>query len=77
MICPIEINSIDDVIHLNKVANKEDIKMSVSSGLDIVDAKSLLALFTMIGRRCTLVAPDSTNPKSFAKAIKKIGLSNV
>lgn len=77
MVYPIAINSMEDVVRLNKVANKEDFVMSVSSGLDVVNAKSLLALFTMIGRKCNLVAPDGTNPENFAKAIKKMGFATV
>ena len=73
MVYPITINSVEDALKLNKVASKEEFTMSVGSGRDVVNAKSLLALFTMIGRKCNLIAPDGTNPASFAKAIKKIG----
>jgi hypothetical protein len=48
--------------------------MQVSSGLDVVDARSLLALFTMIGKNnVNLVAPDGTNPICFTKALKRMG----
>lgn len=71
---PINLKSRDDVIRLNDVACQENFKMQVSSGLDVVDARSLLALFTMIGKNnVNLVAPDGTNPICFTKALKRMG----
>ena len=38
----------------------------------IIDAKSLLALFSLIGKTVNLVAPDSADPEKFMNLIKKI-----
>lgn len=42
-------------------------------GTIMIDARSLLNLFTLIGKRCHLVAEDDMNPKAFAKLLKKVG----
>lgn len=71
---PINLKSRDDVIRLNNVACQENFKMQVSSGLDIVDARSLLGLFSLIGKsNVNLVAPDGTNPMCFTRALKRMG----
>ena len=41
----------------------------------MVDAKSLLALFTLVGKSAILVAPDHLNPKRFMKLIEKMGIA--
>ena len=64
----------EDVENLNKVASRQDFDLSVSCGSVIVDARSLLALFTLIGSRVSIVAPDGVSPKEFMKSIKKMNL---
>ena len=75
MIYPIRLDNKEDVIKLNNFACEEDYNLSVSSGNTMVDAKSLLALFTLIGSSAILVAPDHLNPKKFIKLIDKMGIS--
>ena len=62
-----------DILKLNKEATKEDYNISVSSGTITVDARSLLALFTLIGKNVTVNAPDHLNdPNVFVNFIKRI-----
>jgi hypothetical protein len=59
---------------LNEMATKYDGKLTVNCGSTIVDARSLLALFALIGRQgIKLVAPDHENPNKFIEIVKKIG----
>lgn len=75
MIYPIKLDSKEDVIKLNNFAAEEDYNLSVSCGSTMVDAKSLLALFTLVGQSVILVAPDHLNPKKFMRLIEKMGIS--
>lgn len=75
MIYPIKLESTQDVVKLNNFAANEDYDLSVSSGNTMIDAKSLLALFTLVGKTCVLVAPDHLTPKKFMKLIERMGLT--
>lgn len=75
MIYPIKLESTQDVVKLNNFAANEDYDLSVSSGNTMIDAKSLLALFTLVGKTCVLVAPDHLNPKKFMKLIERMSLT--
>lgn len=69
----IKLESPEDVKALNDAALDYNGKLTVNSGIVSVDAKSLLALFTLIGKKnITIVAPDHENPNKFAKFIKQI-----
>lgn len=63
------------VERLNQVACQQAFDMSVSCGTTMIDAKSLLALFTLIGKKVFIVAPDELNPRYFAKMVKKMQLA--
>lgn len=43
----------------------------------MVDAKSLLALFSLLGREASLVAPDGISPKQFQKVVDRMHLTQV
>lgn len=77
MIKSVKLNTVEDIQRLNRVATSEDFDMSVSCGHIMIDAKSLLALFSLIGRQVSLVAPDEISPKYFQKTVKRMKLSAV
>lgn len=68
----IKIKSKEDAIKLNEAATKEDYPISVSADSTIIDARSLLALFTLIGCEVFVVAPDHINPNSFINFTKRV-----
>ena len=72
MVFPIALNNKKDILRLNELATKESFNLKVSNGSIIIDAKSLLALFSLIGKTVNLVAPDSADPEKFMNLIKKI-----
>ena len=72
MVFPIALNSKKDILRLNELATKESFNLKVSNGSIIIDAKSLLALFSLIGKTVNLVEPDSADPEGFKNLIKKI-----
>lgn len=77
MIKTVKLNTVEDIQRLNRVATSEYFDMSVSCGHIMIDAKSLLALFALIGRQVSLVAPDEISPKYFQKTVKRMKLSEV
>lgn len=73
MVYEIKLTSPKDVKELNDAALNYDGKLTVSCGATTIDAKSLLALFTLIGRKnIKLVAPDHENPKKVSDFVKNL-----
>ena len=56
MICPIFMKDAKDVERVSKVASEAGIDMSVSCGHDMIDPRSILGLFTFMGKDALLVA---------------------
>ena len=74
MVYEIKLSSLKDVDNLNDIALDYDGKLTVNCGSASINAKSLLALFTLIGKKnIKLVAPDHENPNKFMDIIKKLG----
>lgn len=72
MTVEIKLESPKDVKELNDAALDYLGKLTVNCGSTSIDAKSLLALFTLVGRKgIRLVAPDHENPKKFAEIAKQ------
>lgn len=63
------------VERLNQVACQQMFDLSVSCGNTIIDAKSLLALFALVGKNVFIVAPDELNPRYFTRMVKKMQLA--
>lgn len=77
MVYPIVMKNDKDVYRLNKVASQCPYDLTISSidgPMVILNAKSLLGLFSLIGRNVYLVAPDHSSPVEFEKIIKQIKL---
>ena len=75
MTYPVKLRSVKDVRKLNEIASKQDFPMYVSdkNGTVFVDARSLLALFALVGRNINLVAPDHVNADDFLKVVRSLG----
>ena len=73
MVYEIKLESPKDVKSLNDAALNYNGKLSVSCGSTTVDAKSILALFALIGRKnIKLVAPDHESPEKLSKFVKNL-----
>ena len=72
LIYPYKIESKEDLYRLSELATKENYPILIRVGNDLIDAKSLLALFTIIGKEVNLVAPDHVNGESFVNFIKRL-----
>lgn len=72
MIYPYKIESKEDLYRLSELASQEDFNVYISTNNVMLDAKSLLALFTILGKEINLVAPDHTDSDKFSKFIDKL-----
>jgi hypothetical protein len=72
MIYPYKITSRDELYRLSELASKEDYPIYISTDLGQIDAKSVLALFTILGKDINLVAPDHSKGEDFVRFIEKL-----
>ena len=72
MIYPYKIETKEDLLRLSELASQENYPIYISTELGQIDAKSILALFTILGKEINLVAPDHANSSDFSKFIHKL-----
>ena len=60
------------VERINELARKAPYEVWLTDDTVMLDARSLLGLFALVGKRVNLVAEDDVNPKAFAKLVKKM-----
>lgn len=72
MTYPFKVESKEDLKRLSELACQEDYNIYLSTSTTMFDAKSLLALFTILGKEVNIVAPDHTNSAKFTKFIEKL-----
>lgn len=72
MIYPYKIETKDDLYRLSELASKEDFPVYITTEYGQLDARSLLALFTILGKEVNLVAPDHINGKDFVRFVNKL-----
>ncbi len=75
MIYPYKIENKDDLIKLSELASKEDFPIYISTLYGMLDARSVLALFTLLGKEINLVAPDHASGEEFVQFIEKLNNS--
>ena len=74
MVFEIKLETPKDVKNLNDAALDYFGDLTVNCGASSFDARSLLGLFTLIGKKgIKVVAPDHENPQKFEEFIKRIG----
>jgi hypothetical protein len=70
MIQPIVFNSKEDLYRFSELASKQDFNIYISTPFGQLDAKSLLALFTILGKEVNIVAPDHSSAQKFQAFLK-------
>lgn len=71
MTSTVKFNTHKDIIRFSELASQEDFNILISTAFGQLDAKSLLALFTLLGKDVTVVAPDSTDVDKFNEFLSK------
>ena len=72
MVREIEIKDGSQVEKINRLACDTPFEVWLSSGTMLLDARSLLGLFALVGRKANVVAEDNVNPKAFRKLVDKM-----
>ena len=71
MVHPITFKSKEDLYRLSELASRQDFNIYISTPYGQLDAKSLLALFTILGKEVNIVASDKADVESFLEFINK------
>ena len=67
MVTPVKFETKEDLFRFSELASKQDFNIYIGTEYGQLDAKSLLALFTILGREVNIVAPDHTSADKFIK----------
>ena len=67
----VKFNSKEDLLRFSELASKENFNIYISTEYGQLDAKSLLALFTILGKDVKIVAPDHTSVDDFLAFLRK------
>ena len=71
MIQPVKFNSKEDLLRFSELASQQDFNIYISTEYGQLDAKSLLALFTILGKEVNIVAPDHASADQFINFLDK------
>jgi hypothetical protein len=72
MVYPYTINNREELYRLSELASKEDFPIYISTPYGQLDARSVLGLFSIIGKEINLVAPDCADIEKFQGFINKL-----
>ena len=67
MVTPVKFETKEDLLRFSELASKQDFNIYIGTEYGQLDAKSLLALFTILGREVNIVAPDHASADKFFK----------
>ena len=67
----VKFNSKEDLLRFSELASKENFNIYISTEYGQLDAKSLLALFTILGKDVKVVAPDHADVEEFLAFLRK------
>jgi hypothetical protein len=73
MIQPVRFKTKEDLYRFSDLASKQDFNIYISTDLGQLDAKSLLALFTILDKEVNIVAPDHADPNAFFRFLEQYG----
>jgi hypothetical protein len=71
MVHPVKFETKEDLYRFSELACKEDYNIYISTPYGQLDAKSLLALFTILGKDVNIVAPDHASADKFMAFLEK------
>ena len=72
MLKEIEIKNEAQVEQINRLACKAPYEVWISSGDIMLDARSLLGLFALVGRKAQVVVEDDVSPRSLDRLVAKM-----
>ncbi len=72
MIKEIEIKDQAQVQKINRLASSAPYDVWLNSDAVMLDARSLLGLYALIGKRVHVVAEDNVDPRQFSKLVDRM-----
>ena len=68
----IDIKTKDQAMKINALASQAPYEVWLSTDTVMLDARSLLGILSLVGKRACVVAEDDVNPRSFSKLVDKM-----
>ena len=68
----IDITSRDQVRRISELASRMPYEVWLSTDTVMLDARSLLGLYALVGKKARVVAEDDVNPQSFSRLVEKM-----
>ncbi len=72
MVKEITIKDKEQVEKINELATHAPYEVWLSDSTMMLDARSLLGLFALIGKKAHVVAEDNVDPHAFARLVEKM-----
>ena len=72
MVKTIDVTSKSQVERISDLAANSPFEVWLSNDTVMLDARSLLGLFSLIGSRVHVVVEDDVNPRAFEKLVEKM-----
>ena len=67
MVTPVKFETKEDLFRFSELASKQDFNIYIGTEYGQLDAKSLLALFPILGRELNIDDPDHASADKFIK----------
>ena len=68
----IDIKTKEQAEKISDLASKAPYEVWLSTDTVMLDARSLLGILSLVGKRASVVAEDNVNPRSFSKLVDKM-----
>ena len=68
----IDITSRDQVRRISELASRMPYEVWLSTDTVMLDARSLLGLYALVGKKARVVAEDDVNPHMFDRLVRKM-----
>ena len=68
----IDIKTKDQAVKISELASEAPYEVWLSTDTVMLDARSLLGLFALVGKKARVVVADNVNPKAFGKLVDKM-----
>ena len=69
MVKELEVKTPAQVEKINRLASQQPYEVYLTNGTVMLDARSLLGLFTFIGQKALVVVEDDVDPDRFGKLV--------
>ena len=73
MVKELNIKDASQVKRISDLASKAPYEVWLSTDIVMLDARSLLGLYALIGKKVQVVAEDDVDPRQFFKLVDKMG----